>query len=305
MTEDSTRATLRRRVLQLLDRRLSSTNPKVERRLLLIATAAFLGGAAWAWIDVRETITLDWRFLLANAALGVPLTIALNATEYRLGAGLVGARPTFGDAMTVSILGSAANLLPLPGAALVRIRALRQEGSGYGKATRVTAAIGVAFVAIAGAVAAIAAAVIDATAIAWAFGAIAAVGAVIVTVILGGAHRPSAGWTLRLIAIEVAALALIAGRFALSFRAIGVTPTLATVSLMAAAGPLASASGILPGGIGLREGLAAFLADQAGTAAASGFLAVALDRVIALAVAGVLSLVLTYRNPSLRRPTPE
>lgn len=305
MTEDSVSQNLAKRVLTAIDRRVSTTNPRVERLLLVVAAIAFMAGAVWAWREVGDQVELDWRFIVANALLGVPATIALNATEFRLGAALVGTRPTMRDALTVSVVGSAANLLPLPGAALVRIRALRQDGSSYGGATRVTAAIGATFVGVAALVAAASAWTFDARAVAWVLLATGTIALIAAAVLLAGRARPAPSWLVQLFAVEFAALGLIAIRFAASLRAIGVGPTIATVTLMAASGPLATASGVLPGGIGLREGLAAFLATQAGTAAASGFLAVALDRVVELAVTGTIAVGLTYLGSRAERPTAE
>lgn len=305
------RPTVSARLIGLIDRRLVSTNRRTERVLLAIAAAAFVIGAVWAWGEVGSDITVGWAWILGNALIGVPATVMLNAIEFRHGAALVGAAPTMAEATEVSVLGSAANLLPLPGAALVRIRALRQGGSDYGGATRVTAAIGVLFVAVAATVAAVAASSLTADLLIWVFVAIAGAGLVIFAVLLRSTPvTPTPGWIARIVLIELTALTLIGGRFALSLQAIGQFPTGVALALMAAAGPLATATGILPGGVGLREGLAAFLAGQAGLAAASGFLAVALDRVVELVVTGIVAGGLVLRQSSRAqthddRPTPE
>lgn len=74
------------------------------------------------------------------------------------------------------------------------------------------------------------------------------------------------------------------------------------VLTMAAVYAVTAVVGILPGGIGVREGLVAYLGTAGGLAAAAGFAASALDRLLGLAAHMPVALFLASRHvpsPSL------
>ncbi len=87
--------------------------------------------------------------------------------------------------------------------------------------------------------------------------------------------------------ITVAAIGL-----TLAFWAIGFPATVGQGYVITLSGALASAAGIFPGGLGLREFLASFLAPLAGVDGSVAFLAVAFERVAGMAVYLLVSLAL-------------
>jgi uncharacterized membrane protein YbhN (UPF0104 family) len=275
---------------------------RTERLLLLVASAAMVGGA---WYALRQGAVdpsgFRWAPLLLAAALGVPLTAATNAGEYWITAQAAGATLRPMVALRTTILATAANLLPLPGGPLVRIQALRTEGIATGASTQVTAAAGTSWVAVAALLAAGGGAVVRAPH--GAVVALAALGVVVgaVSVVLlrrATVHR--VGWQrvlLRLVVVEVASVAISAARLYLLLLALGVPARASTALVLALAGVLATAVGVVPAGLGVREGLSALLAVAVALPAATGFAVSLLDRVVGLLVASPVALLLSWRTP--------
>ena len=110
--------------------RSMASSTRIRRSLLLAAATVFFGGAAIAVNRLEiELSSVRWGYLAVLVATGVPLTIAGKAAEYYLSARLIAHRATVRDSLTISIMSTAANLLPIPGSVLVRVEALHRLGS--------------------------------------------------------------------------------------------------------------------------------------------------------------------------------
>src|SRR3954467_4743731 len=107
------------------------------RRLLLLAAAVVffvVGFLGWRALPAQD------RYLNVVAALVVmvvlaPPTTLLNGLEYVGVARLVGKHPPLPRALHIAVLGTAANLLPVPGAVLVRVGPPRRGGPSARRAT--------------------------------------------------------------------------------------------------------------------------------------------------------------------------
>ena len=109
-------------------------HPKAKRVMLGVAVLFLLVGIAISLDSNPEVLSdLDWRPLLVLVLVAVPVTIMLNAYEFVLIGRLVGREIGMPAAIEISIIGTAANLLPLPGATMVRVAALKAAGAGYGE----------------------------------------------------------------------------------------------------------------------------------------------------------------------------
>lgn len=296
------------RVLASVEKWAVHSNERTERVILAVSAVVFVAGSVWAYSRIGDALTVTWSLVAINALVGVPLAVAINAVEFQTSSRLVDLDISGRHAAEVSVLGSAANLLPLPGAALVRIRALRQHQQSYGRATRVTTFVGVAFIGVASAVASISAWLLSNLSLAIVLMALALLSWVVAAAL--GAAFANPRVTMTILAIELGSIAIIAFKFWLSLRALGTEVSATVVGLMAASSPLASAAGIVPGGLGLREAVASVLASSAGLDLSTAFLAVALDRVVELVVTGVIAGGLVLRQssrsgPHNERPTPE
>lgn len=224
---------------------------------------------------------LDWRPALLLVLVAVPATMALNAYEFVLTGRLVGREIGVPAAVEVTIIGAAANLLPLPGATLVRVAALKAAGAGYGEGTKVTLLVaglwaGVAFL-FAGAwmlrlgVGAIAAAFVVAGFLVW-------LGC------LGYGVRQSRGVGLP-VALSLAKLAMVtveAARMFLCLGALGLAVKFGQAAALAVAGVVGNAVSVVPAGLGVREAVSAGLGPLVGLGAGVAFLAATLNRLFGL-----------------------
>lgn len=251
--------------------------------MLALAVAVFVGSTVWAVRRLDGVPLADgWPTLLALTAVLAIGAFGVNAVEFAVSARLLSARADPLDAMKVSILGSAANVLPIPGAALVRAGALKRMGLALRPAVSVTAAVGLAWVAtgalVAGSLllgspqAAVGAACLAGGVAAYA----AAFGLLVLQIGTPGAIRG-----LPLVAgVELASVALNVFRTWVVLHALDVDAALFEAAALGVAGIVASAAGLFPGGLGLREALSAAIAAVVGIPAAMGVLVATVDRVV-------------------------
>jgi uncharacterized membrane protein YbhN (UPF0104 family) len=276
--------------------------------VLVIALVIFIGSGVFA---VRALPSIEgtprWWMLVIAGVVGVPALAMISALEYRIMGLIVGHRVRGWDAMRVTILASAANLLPIPGAAVVRMEGLRRGGARVSHAFSATVVIGLAWLGttgvIGGAVQVIArpwlalAFIAGGLALlAGAFGLVLrARGAVYATQTLG-----------RLVVVESGFVAAHGSKLFLTAHALHLHCSPAQAISLTAAAVVASAAGVLPGGLGLREALAAALAPAIGMPAAVGLVITAVDRVVSLIALAILSvLVLALERRYGTRPDAE
>lgn len=275
-------------------------SPAVDRLLLAIAASVFVVAATWAWQQLppeERSFSGGWLTFALFLAL---ITLLLNALEFGVSAELRGFRSPTRNSWRVSVLGSAANLLPVPGAVVVRAQALRRLGERTSGAVIVTGLVGLVWVATA----AVAAGLLLLTTpshqpLGAAFlgvGATTIVGSMVV-LRRGGGRMPT---LVRLLTIEVASVLVSGVRLYAVARAAGLPidpPAALTISL---GGILSHVVGIFPGGLGLKELVSGAFGTLVGVSASVGVLASAIDRLVvyaALAMASV-PLLLLGRAPT-------
>ncbi len=266
-----------------------------ERRLLLVAVVLFVVASAVGLANMPTVETsVRWPVLLLLPLLGVPATVATNAWEYRVTAGLLGHRVPVGDAARVSVLSTAANLLPIPGAVLVRSRALRQRGTGMTSALSVTTAMGIAWVGVSAVMAGGLQLVVGEPG----FGAVVLAAGVVVSALAALMASRTRGVVLRrsdvvtVALVEVVAVLVAAARLQIALWGLGYAPEVSQSLALSLASALGSAVGFLPAGLGVREVLAAGIGPLVGLPAAVSLVATAVDRVLGLVVLSAISLVL-------------
>lgn len=278
-----------------------------ERAVLAVAALLFVAAFVFGLRAVPEDLQLTVWPLVGLALVAVPLANVANGLEYATAARIGGHAVPVGEALEVSVLSSAANLLPLPGAALVRVRAMRRRGSSYRQALAVTALVGGAWLATSlvlagGLLAAPRPGEVDDVA------ALAVLGCGVTGVALAGiAVRrlvpagQAAVLAAGLLAAEALAVAVAALRYLLVLGALGLDVTLEQAVALSVASVLASALGFVPGGLGLREALAGVIAGLVGLPVATGVLAAAVDRLVGLPVLAALSAGIVARGGADRR----
>ena len=85
---------------------------------MIVAAAIFVVGLVLAIRDFPRSIS-DLRLtpLLLSLLVGVPATMLLLAADFVLQARFAGAKVTFRRALEITLVGNAANMLPLPAGA--------------------------------------------------------------------------------------------------------------------------------------------------------------------------------------------
>jgi hypothetical protein len=289
------------RAEELYRRTRRPASPRTQRLLLVLATVLFVGGTWFAFdrLDIARA-DLRWPLLIAAAALA-PLTVVTNTGEYLVSARMLGTRPRFGAAFRLTVLATAANLLPLPGAFLVRIQGLRTEGATTGLAATATAIVGLVWLAVSALLAGVLLLVGGTTGLG---GALTLGGLVLMAAATAWSRRLEGHRGALLaatVAVELAAVTVNAVRLVLVLLGLGIDAGLAAAFVLAISSSLASATGMLPGGFGIREAIAAALAPLVGLTPAAGFAATAVNRLLGIAALAPISLVLALRT---RRAAP-
>ena len=289
--------------LAALERRLNrrTTSPSARRWLLIISLVAFVAIAVTSYLSLPDDQTFNWWMAPVLILVCTPLTVLANAAEFKVMATFSG-RP-FGwiASSRLTLIATAANLLPLPGGIMIRTQALRAEGATYKRALGANAIAGGAWVAV-GAVAT------GALILSYQGFGLIGTGAVLVgllamaTVIylMRRVHRhdylPMFG---ALAAVEVITVLVAAVRVFVSFAFLNLQINPAQAVALTTPAILAAAIGIFPAGLGLRELLAGAVALVVDLPVAQSVAATAVDRVfsqIGLAVMSGLVLLIGGRK---------
>jgi hypothetical protein len=288
------------RLLRTRDR-LASVSPARQRWLLAAAGVLFVVAAVAAAVNLPDDVDRDpdWLALAVVGVAGPLLTIVCNGGEFVVQGRLLGRRLHLGEAVRVSVLGTAANLLPLPGSILVRTQALAGR-DGYRRAAASTMVAAVAWIGATAALGAALTAFVDgAEALTATLAAAAAVLFVTTGMLVARLRPPSERLAVfgALLGVEAATAAVGAARFYLTIRFLGLDATAAQAIALTMSGVLASATGIFPAGIGIREAIAGAISPLVGLSASVGVVAAAVDRVFGLAVLAVVTATLVvHRN---------
>ena len=120
--ETAERGTLLDRVLQAReDRRIRGCSSPRSR---CSSPSRFSRSRALPHIDKP----IRWELIVVAGLVCVPVIVALNALEFRLDGPLRRTSSALLEIVQITVLGSAANLLPMPGAVMVRLANLRKAG---------------------------------------------------------------------------------------------------------------------------------------------------------------------------------
>ena len=277
--------------------RLRTLPPQWRSVALLVAAVLFVGGIVLSLDDLDVSLAdVRWWPLVVVALVGTPATILANAAELRAMGRCLAVEVSWGEAVRVVVLATAANLLPLPGAALVRLHALHAAGASLGRSGAVNLVAAGVWVAAALGVAGVSALAYDPL-----LGAIALAGGMAGIAVCAGLLRPVAGrWDPRaygeLLLVEVVTTMVHAARLWLVLLAVGIGVQFPQTLVLGASAPLAAAAGVFPSGLGLAEVLSALLAPVVALQASAGFAATALSRIVGLIATAPLAVVLGVRE---------
>lgn len=278
-------------VTAVLARKPGPGDVKRRRSGLAAAVLLFVGGSIFAVLGLPDVDKEPrWELLAVVGLVGVPLALLLSAAEYQVSAAIASYRVTFGAALRVGVLATAANMLPVPGAVLVRGRAIRRLGASYGKIALATGVVAICFV---GMTCAVASAVLIASGEIALGGVLAGAGILglsmaLVMLIVERGSRDGSRLLLAASARAVGAMAVKAGRLYLILLAFGYDAGATQALTLTVAAVIATTLGFFPAGLGAAEVLAAALSPLVGLSAAVGFVANAVDRLISLVGIGLV-----------------
>jgi hypothetical protein len=292
-------------VRHLSARYLQGTKKKAGKWPLVVALVVFGVLTVTSIVKLPPVETTRWApVLLAGAVLLSAVNVFVRGAEYTLSGRLVDHRVHYMSATRVAVLSSAANILPIPGSTLVKVQALKRAGIGYGRGVTVTLAISLVWVGTSGVVTGVLVAAMDSVA----FGAILSVGSLVlllaaIVLLRTTEIAMSVGEAfLRMFLLEMFGVVTSSARLVCITSALGFGSSWAAGAVLSTAGVVATAAGIFPGGLGLRELISAAVAPVVGLTRATGAVVSAIDRVINLAVLGVATaIVLAYQR---RHPEP-
>jgi len=270
--------------------------PAVRRVIIWIAVLALLAGLVLAIRSQPDLLTdLSWPPIIAILLLAIPLVIGLNVVEYSLSGRMLGRRIGPLDSLEIVVVGAAANMLPIPGSTLVRMAALKAAGAGFGQGAMAVGLVFLVWLAVSAIYSGLWILLAGAL---WIGLVCVAAGLVMLALVVGGATRlergqPTISWV---VLVRIALVFVEGGRFYLTFLAFGIDASFAQSSAFVVTGVLGSALSVVPAGLGLRETIAAALGPVVGIAAATGFLAAALNRVLDMTVVLPLAFLLALRR---------
>lgn len=250
-------------------------------------------GRHHTWIMLTLTLgTLLLAFVAAwkldlslNSSSWIPLAAALMvslaspvlpALEYQIGLRLIGQDSSWSMALRVSVYGSLANALPLPGGVAVKLKAMTEQGAPIKRAVKVSVLAGLIWVSLSAFALGVAIPQLSIS--------LVIVGGMLLFLTLGVSvvRRLPFAPTTHLFGVEFLFIVFAAIRFFFVMAAIGVSVEALEAVGLAASGPIASALGLVPGALGVFESLSAGIAVLIGVPAAAGFLAAVILRVLTL-----------------------
>ncbi|MFZ5654735.1 MAG: lysylphosphatidylglycerol synthase domain-containing protein [Pseudomonadota bacterium] len=270
--------------------------PGVRKALLVAATVVLGIGLLWALNTSADVWSrVQWGPLLAVLFLIVPAVTLVNAYEFRVSAHLLGKEYSALTSLEVTVMGTATNLLPVPGGTIVRVSALRTAGASMSDSVQATLLAGILWVgltlSLAGTVL-----LVHATYIIGACFALP--GIMILASTLWRLTRLSINQraTSQLVVSKLVIIVLDTLRIHLCLAAIGVEIDFSNAMVLTASTVVGSSMSIVPAGLGVREWTQAALAPLVGVSVADSFLSAVLVRILGLVFIVPLAFALAVRS---------
>lgn len=262
-------------------------SPRVRKVARLVGIAVLLGGALWSILTLELGLAqLSIGFLLLNLLILSPLNLLLAAVTLRITARALDTDMSVRDALKTSAMANVAELLPLPGGALVRAAALVQAGAGVLDSGRIITLTSVLTLAMTIVLSAGALAVLGhAAGIGIAFAGLAGTGGTLYWI----GRRVAGRVLVAMVLARLATLALSVVRLMASFAMLGMAVGMTEAALYTVATSIGSTIAIVPGGFGVNEAVAAGLAALVAGSPAAAFLAVAANRALGLVAGAAVS----------------
>lgn len=273
-------------------------------RIGLVVAAAVLAAGIYQSVrlepDLLERIKTGPLLLLIF--LGVPITILINAYEFRLMARAAGKEVGVVSAAKVTIVGTAANLLPIPGGVAARIGGLKLLGVNFKSSASISLLMALAWIGMALVAGGVSFAALGMQALALCF--VTAGLAIIFAAMLpirrsGASTRIVAG----LILIKAVLVLTDGARMYVAVTALGGSVGVVGALMFAGASVAGSAFTLVPAGLGVREVVSAGIGTIIGVPPQIAFMAALVNRLAGLVIVLPVTLILaatTRAYPSVR-----
>lgn len=274
--------------------------PKLQRIALFVAFVGFVVGIVLSLRAQPDLLSgLNWLPLSLLCVFAIPVTIFLNALEFKLTGKLLSQDVSLPEATEITILAGVANMLPLPGGTIVRVAALKSGGASIRQGTTATLLVSLLWIGIAFLYAGLWVATSQGQlfGLAGIFLGIGAL-AVLACVFVAATQFDALDKFWPIIPIKLAHVIMDAARIWLCLLALGVEASFAQASALTVSSVVGAAVSIVPAGLGIREAAAAMLAPFILLTAASAYLAASLNRIVGLLMTAPVALFLAIRKKS-------
>jgi len=268
----------------------------MKRFILITAAIVFVSGIVLsirAQPELVDRIALQPLVLLTIVA--VPCAVALSVLEFLCMAKLAGTKVSVSSAAETTIIGSMANLLPIPGGTLVRVAALKASGTTVKRGANITLLAAAVWLGICLAYAGPWLAAFDQHA----FAAILFSAGIAVIIGCGIWAQLYFGGFINIVGLTSIRLLLTlsdAVRLYLCFWCLGLTSGIEQVSVLTLSSFAGAAFSLVPAGLGVREGVAAVLGPVISISAPAAYLATSLNRILGLVVVIPMALWIAARS---------
>ena len=252
--------------------------PLVKRTVYFLALSFLLGGLIVAFRQLPTGVRFEnYQFIALLLVTMAPLTLLLNAIELELSANLLDVRLGWRRALKVTVLSSAANMLPLPGGPIIRTAALTHVGADLARSTGVVTSVASQWL---GFIILYAGAWLAFTSNPWIGCLVALGGTTIFALSIGWLVKIGCKPTTIAYVSLVKVLSTIVGvwGFWCAFASLGTFLSVGDVSIFAVAGAAGVAVSVVPAGLGVTETMSAALASWVTVSPAVAFLAAAVFR---------------------------
>lgn len=269
--------------------------------LTLVGALLLAGGISWSIQQLAlDPAQIRPEFLALVAAVLVPAGIVVAALNLQLMGRTVGTTIAFRTAIAATAYGRIAEILPIPGAAMVRGAALMHSGANLGQTTAVLVWSSLMTLSMVG-ICASYTIITMYPAIGWLIAAGSSAGVIVTS--WWFLRHTSAANVGAMIALRIANVGLSVLRFWACFAALGIAVPFAKAAVFVVASSVTTYIGIVPGGLGISESLSAGLALIVDMQPSAAFLAAASDRIAGLAISGLVALLITSFTISQARET--
>jgi hypothetical protein len=234
----------------------------------------------FSWGDIAITPLVISVFVL------IPVHLAISALSFQLSAKAVKQKVGFWHGVNVSALGTVAELLPIPGGAIVRSTALIRGGAAAGESAWIIALGAVLTLSLASLLGS-PSLLLKGSLLGYLFVAVG-IGGTLVSIYIFS-KRLNFSDVVGVIFIRFIGLLIGIVRVMLSFAVIGAGVSIVDSALFVVSITLGSTSSIAPGGFGVSESIAAAMALLVSVPPEEAFIAVALNQVLGFVVCGFVS----------------